>query len=36
MATKLIEGTWSTDSIRGWCLQLYPSFMLFQSSWPKP
>jgi len=35
-ATKLIEGTWSTDSIRGWCLQLYPSFMLFQSSWPKP
>ncbi len=28
-ATKLIEGTWSTDSIRGWCLQLYPFIHAF-------
>ena len=30
-ATKLVNGTWSTDSIRGWCLQLYP----FIHSFPK-
>jgi pyrroloquinoline quinone (PQQ) biosynthesis protein C len=28
-ATNLINGTWSTDAIRGWCLQLYPFIHAF-------
>ncbi len=28
-ATHLINGTWSTDAIRGWCLQLYPFIHAF-------
>jgi pyrroloquinoline quinone (PQQ) biosynthesis protein C len=28
-ATKLVNGSWSTDSIRGWCLQLYPFIHAF-------
>ena len=30
-AANLIQGTWSTDAIRGWCLQLYP----FVHAFPK-
>jgi pyrroloquinoline quinone (PQQ) biosynthesis protein C len=30
-ATNLRNGTWSTDAIRGWCLQLYP----FVHTFPK-
>jgi len=30
-ATNLVNGTWSTDAIRGWCLQLYP----FVHAFPK-
>ncbi len=30
-ASNLVQGTWSTDAIRGWCLQLYP----FVHSFPK-
>jgi pyrroloquinoline quinone (PQQ) biosynthesis protein C len=28
-AANLINGTWSTDAIRGWCLQLYPFIHAF-------
>ena len=28
-ATNLIDGTWSTDAVRGWCLQLYPFIHAF-------
>ena len=28
-AANLIKGTWSTDAIRGWCLQLYPFIHAF-------
>jgi pyrroloquinoline quinone (PQQ) biosynthesis protein C len=30
-AANLVQGTWSTDAIRGWCLQLYP----FVHAFPK-
>jgi pyrroloquinoline quinone (PQQ) biosynthesis protein C len=30
-ASNLVKGTWSTDAIRGWCLQLYP----FVHAFPK-
>lgn len=30
-AAKLADGSWSTDAIRGWCLQLYP----FVHAFPK-
>ncbi|HEX4151781.1 MAG TPA: iron-containing redox enzyme family protein [Steroidobacteraceae bacterium] len=30
-ATRLANGSWSTDAIRGWCLQLYP----FVHAFPK-
>lgn len=28
-ATKLTNGTWSTDAVRGWCLQIYPFIHAF-------
>jgi pyrroloquinoline quinone (PQQ) biosynthesis protein C len=28
-ATNLVDGKWSTDAIRGWCLQLYPFIHAF-------
>lgn len=28
-ATKLTDGSWSTDAVRGWCLQIYPFIHAF-------
>ena len=28
-ATKLTNGSWSTDAVRGWCLQIYPFIHAF-------